>query len=166
MANCNSLPLDWAARLSVGGVNMNFFILKQLPVLPPEAYLRQSGCRERYVLLVIPRVLELSYTSRDLQGFARGLGYEGEPFVWNEERRHRLRCELDAIYAEMYGLDRSDLEHILEAPEPGTSFPTLKSKEIKEFDEYRTKTYVLEAFDRLQRGEDPSLEPIDRDPRV
>ena len=42
LANLNSLPLDWAARLSVGGVNMNFFIVKQLPVLPPEVYLNQS----------------------------------------------------------------------------------------------------------------------------
>ena len=36
-ANLNSLPLDWAARLSVGGTHMSFFIVKQLPVLPPEA---------------------------------------------------------------------------------------------------------------------------------
>lgn len=39
MANMNSLPLDWAARLSVGGANLNFFIVKQFPVLHPEAYL-------------------------------------------------------------------------------------------------------------------------------
>lgn len=159
MANCNSLPLDWAARLSVGGINMNFFILKQLPVLPPEAYLKRSNCKECYVQLVAPRVLELTYTSQELQGFARNLGYEGEPYPWNEERRHRLTCELDAIYAEMYGLDRSDLEHILDAPEPGTSFPTLKNNEIKEFGEYRTKIHVIEAFDLLQRGENPNLEP-------
>ncbi|MBF2761393.1 MAG: restriction endonuclease [Ectothiorhodospiraceae bacterium AqS1] len=157
MANCNSLPLDWAARLSVGGINMNFFILKQLPILPPHAYLERSGCNECYVLLVAPRVLELTYTSYELQGFARKLGYEGEPFIWNEERRHRLTCELDAIYAEMYGLCRSDLEHILDAPEPGTSFPTLKNNEIKEFGEYRTKIRVLEAFDQLQRGQNPNL---------
>ena len=31
LANLNSLPLDWTARLSVGGINMNFFIVKQLP---------------------------------------------------------------------------------------------------------------------------------------
>ena len=41
MANMNSLPLDWAARTSVGGTNLSFFIVKQLPVLSPEAYLEE-----------------------------------------------------------------------------------------------------------------------------
>ena len=44
LANMNSLPLDWVTRISVGGVNMNFFVVKQLPVLPPEVYLEESGC--------------------------------------------------------------------------------------------------------------------------
>ncbi len=162
MANFNSLILDWAARSSVGGTNMSFFIVKQLPILSPEAYLKQSDCGLHYAQMVAPRVLELTYTSYELQGFAQDLGYEGEPFVWDEERRHRLRCELDAIYAEMYGLNREDLEHILDAPEPNASFPTLKNKERKEFGEYRTKIYVLEAFDQLQRGENPNLEPANR----
>lgn len=164
MANFNSIPLDWAARFSVGGVHINFFIAKQLPILPPETYLKQSNCGLPYAQMVAPRVLELTYTSYELQGFARDLGYEDEPFEWNEERRHCLRSELDAIYAEMYALNRSDLEHILDAPEPSTSFPTLKKKEIKEFGEYRTKIHVLEAFDQLQRGENPNLEPANRRP--
>ncbi len=164
MANFNSLSLDWATRNSVGGTDMSFFIVKQLPILPPEAYLKQSNCGLHYAQMVAPRVLELTYTSWELQGFAQDLGYEGEPFLWNEERRHHLRSELDAIYAEMYGLDRENLEHILDAPEPSTSFPTLKKKEIKEFGEYRTKTYVLAAFDQLQRGENPNLASANRQP--
>ncbi|MBF2761351.1 MAG: hypothetical protein ISN28_14015 [Ectothiorhodospiraceae bacterium AqS1] len=57
------------------------------------------------------------------------------------------------------------MEHILDAPEPSTSFPTLKKKEIKEFGEYRTKAYVLTAFDQLQRGENPNLDPANHQPR-
>ena len=98
LANLNSLPLDWAARLSVGGVNMNFFIVKQLPVLPPETYLEEACQGMQYVEMVVPRVLELTYTAHDLQGFAQGLGYDGPPFRWDEERRHQLKCELDAIF--------------------------------------------------------------------
>ena len=43
IANMNSLPLDWATRLSIGGSNMNFFVVKQLPVLPPEAYVEKAA---------------------------------------------------------------------------------------------------------------------------
>ncbi len=61
LANLNSLPLDWAARFSVGGVHMNFFILKQLPVLPPEAYLEVATRGSMtYGELVVHRVLEFN----------------------------------------------------------------------------------------------------------
>ena len=158
LANLNSLPLDWAARLSVGGTHMSFFIVKQLPVLPPEAYLEEAPQGQKWVELVVPRVLELTYTAHDLEPFARDLGYDGPPFTWDEERRHRLRCELDAIFAHMYQLDRSDLEWILDAPAPSSSFPGLKRNEMREFGEYRTQRYVLQAYDQLARGELPNLE--------
>ena len=157
LANMNSLPLDWAARSSVGGTHMNFFIVKQLPVLPPEAYLEEPRPGLKYVELIIPRVLELTYTADDLRGFAEDLGYDGPPFPYDDDRRHCLKCELDAIYAHMYRLDRSDLEWILDAPAPSTSFPALKRNEINEFGEYRTQRYVLHAYDQLTRGELPDL---------
>ena len=159
LGNMNSLPLDWAARLSVGGTHMSHFIVKQLPVLPPEAYLRRVESGQALVELVVPRVLELTYTSHELRGFARDLGYNGPPWAWDEERRHRVRCELDAIYAHMYGLDRDDLEWILDAQEPSASFPGLKRAEEHEFGEYRTQRYVLEAYDKMARGELPDLQP-------
>ena len=161
LANMNSMPLDWAARLSVGGVNLSFFIVKQLPVLPPEAFLEESPEGNPWAILIIPRVLELSYTSYELAGFAADLGYEGQPFVWNDERRHCLKNELDAIFACMYGLDQSELEWILDAPAPSASFPGLKSREEKQFGEYRTKRYVLEAFRQLKAGRDPQLSTIE-----
>lgn len=159
LANMNSLPLDWAARFSVGGVNMNFFIVKQLPVLPPEAYLEKMRAGSTtYAELVVPRVLELTFTTNELEGFARDLGYDGPPFPWNDQRRHCLQSELDAIYAHMYGLERSDMKWILDAPPPSSSFPALKRNEVSEFGEYRTQRYVLRAYDQLERGEIPNLE--------
>lgn len=153
----NSLPLDWTARLSVGGTHLSFFILKQLPILPPEAYLEESVAPAKYLEMVVPRVLKLTYTAHDLEPFARDLGYEGEPFVWDDEQRHRLKSELDAIYAHMYQLEREELEWILDAPPPSASFPTLKKNEMKEFGEYRTQRYVLAAYDQMARGELPDL---------
>ena len=153
VANMNSIPLDWAARFSVGGVNMNFFIVKQLPVLPPEAYLEEAKCGSRYVKLIVPRVLELIYTGHELEGFAADLSYRGRPFHWDEPHRHRLQCELDALFSRMYRLERADLAWILDSRSPGTSFPSLKQHELKRFGEYRTQRYVLEAFDQLSKGE-------------
>lgn len=160
LANFDSLVLDWAARFSVGGTHMNFFIVKQLPVLPPEAFLDEAPSGGTYAELVIPRVLELTYTAWDLEPFARDLGYDGEPFPWDEDRRHRLKCELDAIFAHLYHLDRPDLEWILDAPYPSASFPGLKRNELKQFGEYRTQRYVLHAYDQMARGELPDLEGV------
>lgn len=158
MGNVNSIPLDWAARMSVGGVHMNFFIVKQLPVLPPRAYLREMAPGTvTYAEAVATRVLELAYTSNSMRGFANDLGYTGPPFRWDESVRHRLKCELDAIFAHMYRLGRSQLEWILESEPPGVSFPTLKRNEENEFGEYRTRRYVLRAFDQLQQGELPGI---------
>jgi hypothetical protein len=44
----------------------------------------------------------------------RGEGIPFPPFVWNEERRARLRAELDAYYARLYGLTRKQLRYILD----------------------------------------------------
>ena len=163
LANMNSLPFDWAARLSVGATHLSLFIVKQLPVLPPEAYLDRCVVRGEdtpWVDLVVPRVVELTYTAKDLGGFAEDIGYDGPPFRWDAERRHHLQCELDAIYAHMYGLDRDELEWMLDAPHPGASFPTLKRNEIDAFGEYRTQRYVLHAYDQLARGQLPNLSNV------
>ncbi len=157
MANMNSLPFDWTARLSVGGTNMNFYLVKQFPVLPPETYLEELIPGQTCVEAVTPRALELTYTSWEMEPYARDLGYDGPPFIWDDDRRHRLKSELDAIYAHMYRLDRTDLEHILDAPPPSASFPTLKRNELKSFGEYRTQRYVLTAYDRIAGGNPPDL---------
>ena len=157
-ANFNSIVLDFVGRTSVGGTDLSFFIIKQLPVLQPEVYLETAPSGDTWVELVAPRVLELTYTAWDLQPFAQDLGYDGPPFVWDEERRHRLKCELDAIYAHMYQLDQEDLVWILDAPEPSQSFSGLKRNEERQFGEYRTQRYVLRAYDLLAQGQLPNLD--------
>jgi hypothetical protein len=77
-------------------------------VLPPTAY---SGID---LAFIVPRVLELTYTSHSMAPFARDLGYDGLPFPWNEDRRALLRAELDAWYARAYGLMHDELRYILD----------------------------------------------------
>jgi hypothetical protein len=113
-------------------------------------------------------VLELSYTSHSLRPFARDLGYEGEPFTWNEDRRALLRAELDAWYARAYGLTRDEVRYVLDPADvmgpdyPTESFRVLKNNEIHEFGEYRTQRLVLDAWDRMERGELHKPEPYQR----
>lgn len=42
------------------------------------------------------------------------MGYHGEPFPWDEDRRAVLRAELDAYYARLYWLNRKQLRYILD----------------------------------------------------
>ena len=57
----------------------------------------------------------------------------------------------------MYSLERTDLEWILDAEEPSQSFPGLKRNEMRQFGEYRTQRYVLQAYDQMAQGELPDL---------
>jgi hypothetical protein len=157
LGNLSSLVFDFTARHKVGGLNFNFFIVKQLPALPPSAYTSAN------IEYINPRVLELVYTAYDLRPFAEDMGYHGEPFRWNEERRALLRAELDAYYARLYGLTHDELRYILDPQDvygpdfPGETFRVLKEKEIRQFGEYRTRRLVLEAWDRLEaNGESPA----------
>lgn len=134
LANLNVLIFDWALRQKIGGTHLTFFILRQLPVLPPSVYTAED------LRFIVPRVLELVYTSWDMKPFADdvwreadeglravirphpptpspaalGEGFPFPPFTWNEERRAILRAELDAYYARLYGLTRKQLRYILD----------------------------------------------------
>ncbi|MEC4684042.1 MAG: N-6 DNA methylase [Nitrospirota bacterium] len=149
LGNLSSLILDYASRQKVGGITLSFFILKQFPVFSPEDY------SEEEKEFLIPRILELVYTSHDLRPFARDLGYEGGPFPWDPERRAILRAELDAFFARKYGLDRKELEYILDPMDvygedfPSVTFPGLKKNEMKKYGEFWTRRLILEAWNRL-----------------
>ena len=150
LASFNSLVFDYVARQKIGHTNFNFFIFEQLPALPPNIYTSTD------IQFITPRVLELVYTAYDLKPFAEDMGYHGEPFEWDEERRALLRAELDAYYARLYDLTRDELRYILDPKEvygedfPGETFRVLKDKEIRLYGEYRTRRLVLEAWDRLE----------------
>jgi len=164
LANLDSICLDYFARQKTGGNSLNYFIMRQLPILPPSAYTllcpweRSVGTVEDWIK---PRVLELVYTSDSLEPFARDLGYTGRPFRWNPERRSVLRCELDAAFFHLYGIDREDTDYILE------TFPIVKRHDEEEFGEYRTKRVILEIYDALAeaiRSNRPYLSRLDPKP--
>ncbi|RON49533.1 Eco57I restriction-modification methylase domain-containing protein [Pseudomonas frederiksbergensis] len=153
ISNISVLIFDFVARQKIGGANFNFFIPKQLPVLPPSHYVEVD------LAFIVPRVLELTYISYDLTAWAQDLGFAGQPFIWDEIRRSQLRAELDAYYARLYGLTRDELRYILDPADlmgpdyPSETFRVLKNNETKAFGEYRTQRLVMREFDRMTLAE-------------
>lgn len=153
IGNLGSMVLDAIARWKVSGTNLNLFLVQQFPVLPPSSYSEEDE------LFIANRVLELTYTTHSLKEFAEEIGFQGDPFGWDVARRSQLRAELDAWYAKAYGLTRDELRYILDPADvmgegyPSETFRVLKNNEHAEFGEYRTQRLVLEAWDKLERGE-------------
>ncbi|SKA35367.1 Type I restriction-modification system methyltransferase subunit [Marinactinospora thermotolerans DSM 45154] len=136
----SSLVFDFVSRQKISDAHMKLFIWKQLPVPTPTSL-------EPHLPFLLPRVLELVYTAYDMTPLARDLGDEGEPFRWDEDRRARLRAELDAYFFHLYGISHEDTEHILESFQSESG--GLKNNEIARFGEYRTRRLVLAEYDRM-----------------
>lgn len=141
---CASFAHDFVARPKVGGTHINFFIAKQLAILGPEQL--STSCAwsgDSVAEWVQPRALELTYTAWDLEGFAADLGYNGPPFRWEPARRELLRAELDAAFFHLYGIERDDVDYIMD------TFPIVRRKDEAAHGEYRTKRLILERYDAL-----------------
>ena len=145
----NSFPFDFVARQKVQGQHLNWYIVEQLPVIAPDDYDRPFGitmARE----LVRDHVLRLTYTAHDMAPFARDMGYDGPPFIWNEEERRHLRARLDALYFHLYGISREDADYIL------NTFPIIRREDEKEFKIYRTRNLILGYMNALTAGDTES----------
>ncbi len=167
-ASTSSFVLDYVTRQKLGGTHMNSFIFHQLPILSPGVYATTCEWDTECSIgdWMFPRALELTYTAWDLEPFAKECGYGGPPFCWNRERRFLLRCELDAAYFHLYGIERDDVDYIM-----GT-FRVMKEADEKQYGEHRTKRVILEIYDEMQRAMETGesyrtrLEPPPADPAV
>jgi len=65
-----------------------------------------------------------------------------EPFSKEDFRRARGEIER-AVARAIFGLDRAELEHPLDA------FPTARDYGVKDLEEFRTRRLILEAYDGL-----------------
>lgn len=171
IGNLSSFVLDYAARQRISGVSLNFFVAKQLPILPPDLFPAANFLTQDFFYT---RVLELTYTAWDLEGFALDCDYDGPPFRWDEERRFLLRCELDAAYFHLYlgspedwGKDNPQLREMFPTPRDAVdyimdTFPIVKTKDIKRTQvkndageittegTYITKDTILDIYDQMQ----------------
>ncbi|MCX6251732.1 MAG: N-6 DNA methylase [Bacteroidetes bacterium] len=134
----NSIILDYILRQKIAGTSFGFFIFKQLPII------NFQHVTDSVSQLIKDKVEELSYTSNSIYSFLTTIESCGSstPFIWSEERRFYLKCELDAIYAYLYDLTRDELDYIIE------TFPITKRKDIEKYGRYRTKDTILQLFDQ------------------
>lgn len=166
LAILSSIPFDFAVRQKVGGTSMNFFYVKQLPILKP------NQIPHDYKWEIVKRTCELCYFNHDLDGWAEELFNEltdehktelpqlgrKEPWIFHPERRAVLQAELDAIIGHLYGLNTEDMRYILDPEDvcgPGCineTFRVLKDNEIRQYGEYRTKRLVMDAWYRFGYG--------------
>jgi hypothetical protein len=155
LANLNSMPYDFIARQKVGSVHLNFFIVEQLPTLPPDAY--DDPCpwdRKRTLeAWISSRVLKLSCTANDMKPLAQACGMKPPVHKWKPEERDSLLAELDAAYFILYGVDREDMIYML------TAFQGMRAKDMPDLfqpDPDRVLSSagrrIVEAYDGLRAG--------------
>ena len=146
VANLNAIVFDFVARQKIQGTHLNLYILEQLPVIAPEDYNIRFGSKPAREI-VQDHVLRLTYTSHDMESFARDLGYNGDPFKWDPEERRHLRARLDALYFHLYGISNDDAEYIL------TTFPIVRREDEREFGRYRTSEMIISYMNALAAGD-------------
>lgn len=137
----SSLVFDYVSRQKIGGIHMALMTWKQLPVPAPQAM-------ESHTSFITPRVLELVYTAYDMAGLAQDLDDDEPPFRWDEGRRAQIRAELDAYFFHLYGVERPDVDYVLETFQ-SDSGGGLKHNEIAKYGEYRTRRLVLAEYERM-----------------
>ena len=159
LANLNATPLDYVARQKVQGQHLNWYIVEQFPVVPPDRYETVRFGPRTAAEIVCEAVLELTYTAHDMAPFARDLGYVDEtgtvrpPFRWDEERRLRLRAKLDAVFFHLYGVtDRDDVRYVY------STFPIVERQETETHGRYRSRDLCLAYLNALAAGR-PDAEP-------
>ena len=153
VANFNAVVFDYVARQKIQGQHLNWFIVEQLPVVPPERYRTVSFGAKRAEEIVCEAVLELTYTAHDMAPFAREMGYvdeQGEvlpPFSWDADHRLHLRAKLDALYFHLYGVtDRDDIRYVY------STFPIVERDEKAAYGAYRSRDLCLAWTSALAAG--------------
>lgn len=157
--NLCATMMDYLCRQKVQKNHLNWYIVEQLPVIPPPAYSRAFGPKLAGDI-VREAVLELTYTAHDMAPFARDMRYvdaKGDvlpPFVWDEERRLNLRAKLDALYFILYGVfdpanaeqSRDDIRYIY------STFPIVEREETARWGRYRSRDLALSWVNALMAG--------------
>lgn len=145
LANLNALAFDYVTRQKIGGITLNFFIVEQLPTLPPDRYAEKCPWSKRTTLedWISERVLKLTCTAEDMVPLAEAANFTPRIWRWNEEERARLRAELDAAYFILYGIERDDVEYVL------STFQGIVKEDQAHGGVGMTRRLILDAYESM-----------------
>jgi hypothetical protein len=147
LANLNSICMDFIARQKVGGVHLNYFIVEQLPMFPPDFYAQKCPWNKRQTLekWISDRVLKLTCTSNDMISLAEAANFEPKVYKWDPAERLDLMAELDAAFFLLYGIKRPDVGYIL------STFSGVRKDSETLLDGSSTFDRILAHYDALSR---------------
>lgn len=98
----NSFVVEWRVRQLARSNHINKFMLRPIPV----PRLEQSALEE--VSSLVARLITSDDRFDDLRPYLRGASPASDP-----QERWTLKCEIDALIAEHYGLTHGELERVL-----------------------------------------------------
>ena len=137
-AALTSYALDFVHRQKLGGTNLTFNYMQQLPIPPPAVVNRESVWASGPIREWIGRRV------RHLN--------DGAPL----SVRRQLLAELNAAFFHLYGLMRDDVGYIME------SFPIVKRTDIMNFGDYRTMLETVEAYDAISESAQSGVPYVSR----
>ena len=152
LANFNSFAFDFVLRQKIQGQTLNLFIIEQLPLIKPEQF-ESLLSHQTIADYIRAEVLHLTYTAHDLAPFARDMGYvntDGSvkpPIVWDATDRLHRQCRLDALFFNLYGIDRDDAAYILD------QFPIVARQDQAAHGKFLTKELILAYMNAVKAGD-------------
>ncbi|KWX57043.1 DNA methyltransferase [Mycobacterium sp. NAZ190054] len=131
VACLSSYAYDFPTRQKVGGTHLKFFTVYQTPVTSPDQLDQAMAAAggQTASLWIQQRVKFLQHDWQDLQ------------------ERAEVRAEIDALFFHLFGIERDDVDYIME------TFPIVKRKDVAAHGEYRTKRMILEVYDAMAEAE-------------
>lgn len=148
LANWNSFAFDFVARQKVGGTHLKYFTMRQLPMLSGELVDESPAWANDAVRSwLTARVMSLVLDNVEMCKLGEDFDAPICDAPWDVVRRLGIRAELDAAFFHLYGIERDDVDYIME------TFPIVKRKDIAAHGEYRTKRLILEIYDAMAEAE-------------
>lgn len=146
LSNLSSFMFDFVTRQKTQSTSMTWFSVEQLPVIPPQLFEQPLG-NTTVANFIKEHVLHLTYTAWDMQPFAKDMGYDGEPFIWDEEDRRHRKAKLDALFFNLYEISEEDADYIL------STFPIVKKHDEAEHGRFLTRDLILAYMRALKAGD-------------
>ncbi len=156
ITSLNSFAYDFALRLRLGGLNLNYFVIEETPLL-------RTQFNPHITLPAAALAWSHAWFSPDWLALREEGVVERPHWAITPHERLRLRCVLDAVVAALYGLSRDDLRWLLRDCDQSRECLTDKTfrraldpkgfwRVDKDLDaELRHTVLTLVAFDELEK---------------